>query len=83
MAPDQGFGRPVALSVRGDMNLLYCGRDWSKILQQVSDVEVLACNAVFSLVLEEHCDTTEKGFASHNNAGVIIGGVECATLGHG
>jgi hypothetical protein len=41
------------------------------------------CNSVYSLVLEEHCDSSKRGFSSRNDAGVIIGGVECATLGHG
>jgi hypothetical protein len=50
---------------------------------QVSDVETLECNAVFSLVLEEHCDASEQGVWAHHDAGVVIGGVECATLGHG
>ena len=49
---------------------------------QVSDVEMLECNAIFSLVLEEHCGK-EGSDSSNLNAGVIIGGVECATLGHG
>lgn len=49
---------------------------------EVSDVEVLACNSVYSLVLEEHC-ISEGASSSQNDAGVIIGGVECATLGHG
>ena len=50
---------------------------------QVSDVEVLECSAVFSLVLKEHCEAVEQGVSLGNVSGVIIGGVECATLGHG
>jgi hypothetical protein len=53
------------------------------ILLQVSDVEVLLCSSVFSLVLEEHCGAIDQRFSSQTDAGVIIGGVECATLGHG
>ena len=50
---------------------------------QVAAVEVLECDAVYSFILEADCQIALTGAGCHSESGVMIGGVECATLGHG
>jgi len=50
---------------------------------EVGEVEELACEAVYSIVLAPDADAAAQGGQGSGVGGVVIGGVECATLGHG
>jgi len=50
---------------------------------EVASVEVVECDAVYSLILEADSRVALENAGSHSVSGVVIGEVECATLGHG
>ena len=46
-------------------------------------MELVDCDAVYSLVLEADANVALNGAGNNSESGVIIGNLECATLGHG
>ena len=46
-------------------------------------MEVIECDSVYSFVLEADSNVALENAGSHSVSGVVIGDVECATLGHG
>jgi hypothetical protein len=50
---------------------------------EVGAVQWLECIAVYSLVLEADSNVALNNTGSNSDSGVVIGDIECATLGHG